>query len=140
MDAPYGKSWISIIGQLMMKILSVLLLATVCAGCMPVSQKSTVFVPASKLTSCMPKADACARKIIAKYNQERPHRDLLRGKDRTLSLDEYEKTVHFGRFTGRKYVGVMYTLKKRLPWLGHPNHFSVWIFIDNEEAVIHLGR
>ena len=123
-----------------MKVLPIVLLATVCASCMSVDRESIVFVPAPKLTSCILKADASAEQVIAKHNQSESSSASLPGGHRKLSLDEYEKTVGLDRSSGREYVCVMFKLKEPLPGFGHPDHFSVWIYIDNEEAIVHGGR
>jgi hypothetical protein len=81
-------------------------------------------------------ADARATKVLKRVNQEQPAFAEAEG---PFNLEDYDKAIKQGHHGDRPFISVTYEYRKPHGFLGHPAHFSVWVFRDNGELMFFGG-
>ena len=81
-------------------------------------------------------ADSAARIVLEDFNTS-PNATELGGPFR---LSEYDRRGEHHSLEGRDAVLVLYSLRRPVDFLGHPQHFGVWVFLDTNETSVVRGR
>jgi hypothetical protein len=120
-----------------MKFIIILILSIFVIGCAydPMEPKDP-FVPASwrpDLARFVVKADEVAEEVLKEFNNSEWAKELDEG---PFKLKDYRRRLMEDNDLNdnRKIVVVFYEIRKAVGFLGHPEHFSVWVYKDTGET------
>jgi hypothetical protein len=98
-------------------------------------------------------ADREAGKVIDEWNNSKEAADFAsswREPQRVLKFQDYQRSVGMGclqdyapwpnKASWRPVLHVKYELTHQMRIMGHPNHFSIWIYMDTLESRVIGGE
>lgn len=113
-------------------------LPVILAGCAVEEEPVELWSPGEvpQLKSYIERADAVAADTLREANSS----ESVRRNGGPFTIDDYDRLVSEYTDEGREAVIVMYRLRRPVDFLGHPQHFTVWVYKDTEETRVFGGR
>ena len=113
-----------------MKKLMIILFATTLTGS-AFGQADT-----SKYAKYMVLADSVAKKMLNEFNKTSDAKQL----GGPFFFNDYSKSLATDTVRNRSVFVVNYEYQKPVGFLGHPQHFGVWVYLDNCETKLFGGE
>jgi len=117
-------------GDNKMKTLLIILFATALTGSVYGQADS------SKYTKYIVLADSVAKKMLTEFNKS----DEAKKLGGPFLFEDYSEKLSIDTVRNRQVLTVDYEYKKPVGFLGHPQHFGVWVYLDNCETKLFGGE